>query len=172
MYHLIHGVHRLGQALARHGTRGHQPARVGGRLQLRHAHGLGDLLRAHGGRQVLLVGDHQGGQDALGVLRAHQTRELHARLLRALTVAAVHDEEDAVGRAQVGLPQGPHVILAAYVPDDEADAARLALDGRGLHCLAVEADGGDGAGVLAELEPVEQGRLARALQPHHDHLYG
>ena len=40
--------------------------------------------------------------------------------------------------------------------------------GIGCYLLAVEADGGDGVGVLAVLEPVEDGGLAAPVQPDHD----
>ena len=40
--------------------------------------------------------------------------------------------------------------------------------GLGCYLLAVEADGGDGVGVLAVLEPVEDGGLAAPVQPDHD----
>ena len=37
--------------------------------------------------------------------------------------------------------------------------------GLGCYLLAVEADGGDGVGVAAVLEPVEDGGLPTAVQP-------
>ena len=40
--------------------------------------------------------------------------------------------------------------------------------GLGCYLLAVEADGGDGVGVLAVLEPVKDGGLAAPVQPDHD----
>ena len=40
--------------------------------------------------------------------------------------------------------------------------------GLGCYLLAVEADGGDSVGVLAVLEPVEDGGLAAPVQPDHD----
>lgn len=64
-------------------------------------------------------------------------------------------------------PQRPDLVLAADVPDVKLDV--LVGDG-----LDVEADGGDGSDVLAELELVEDGRLAGGVEAEHEeaHLLG
>lgn len=71
---------------------------------------------------------------------------------------------------EVGFPQRPHLVLAADVPDGEGDA--LGVAGVELHLLTVEAHGGLRVHVLAELEVVQQRRLAGVLQAHKNQLYG
>lgn len=54
-------------------------------------------------------------------------------------------------------PQRPDLVLTTDVPDIKLDV--LVGDG-----LDVEADGGDGGDVLAELELVEDGGLASGIE--------
>lgn len=69
--------------------------------------------------------------------------------------------------AKVVPPQGPDLVLTANVPDIKFDV----FVGNSLD---VEADGGDGGDVLAELELVEDGGLARGVETQHEqaHLLG
>ena len=52
------------------------------------------------------------------------------------------------------LPESTDLVLAAHIPHSEADA----FDG--LHRLNVEANGGDGANILIQLDLVQNGGLA------------
>lgn len=61
-------------------------------------------------------------------------------------------------------PQGPDLVLAADVPDIKFDV----LVGNGLD---VEADGGDGGNVLAQLELVEDGGLAGGVEAEHEQAH-
>lgn len=64
-------------------------------------------------------------------------------------------------------PQGSDLVLATDIPDVELDV--LVCDG-----LDVEADGGNGGDVLAELELVEDGGFAGGVETQHQqaHLLG
>ena len=61
-------------------------------------------------------------------------------------------------------PQRTNLVLTTDVPDIELDV--LVGDG-----LDVEADGGDGGDVLAELELVEDGGLAGSVQAEHEEAH-
>merc|ERR1719271_2026173 len=108
---------------------------------------VGDLRGGHGVRQVLLVGEDEEHRVAHLLLVQH-LRELLACVLDAVTVVAIDDEDEALRVLVVVAPQGADLVLAPHVPDGEADVLVL-------HCLHVEADGGDRRYHLPELQLVE-----------------
>lgn len=64
-------------------------------------------------------------------------------------------------------PKGTNLVLTADIPDIELDILVC-------HRLDVEADGGNGRHVLAELELVQNGRLSSSVETQHQksHLLG
>lgn len=61
-------------------------------------------------------------------------------------------------------PQGTNLVLTADIPDVKLD---ILVGDR----LDVEADGGDGGDVLAELELVEDGGLAGGVEAEHEEAH-
>lgn len=61
-------------------------------------------------------------------------------------------------------PQGPDLVLATDIPHVELDV--LVGDG-----LDVEADGGNGGNVLAELQLVQDGGLAGSVETEHEQTH-
>mmetsp|Transcript_23928 Transcript_23928/g.65196 ORF Transcript_23928/g.65196 Transcript_23928/m.65196 type:complete len:229 (+) Transcript_23928:314-1000(+) len=119
----------------------------------------GDLIRRGRTGQVLLVRKYQ--QHRLPqLLRRQQFLQLLPRVLQSVTIAAVHDEDEAVGVSEVVPPQLADLILAADVPNVEVDVPVL-------HGLHVEADGGHGREHLAHLQAVKDCGLASSIESEH-----
>mmetsp|Transcript_40866 Transcript_40866/g.97847 ORF Transcript_40866/g.97847 Transcript_40866/m.97847 type:complete len:112 (+) Transcript_40866:1-336(+) len=87
--------------------------------------------------------------------------QLISRLHHAVAIVAVDDEDDGIGVQEIVAPERPDLVLATHVPHGEVDV--LVLDR-----LDVESDGRDRRDVFAELELVQDGRLARRVQPDHE----
>ena len=111
-------------------------------------------VRAH-----LFVGEDEEDGVAQLVLLEH-AMQLVARLADALAVVRVDDEDETLRVLEVVSPQRPDLVLAAHVPHGEADV--LVLDR-----LHVEADGRYGGHDLAQLQLVQDGRLAGRVQAYH-----
>lgn len=111
--------------------------------------------------QVLLVG-HDEHRHPLVLRDPRDFVQFRLGFLHPLHVHRIHHEDDAVGAAGVGLPQGPQLLLAPDVPEVESD--RLVVPQSHLDLLRVEPFGGDGVDELVELQPVEDGGLAGAVQ--------
>ena len=126
-------VQAVKQALARRGAAGLH--KVGPRgSDSPQAQLLGDLGARQRAGDVLLVGeDEQRRARHLAVL--DDARELGARLVHALAVRRVDDEDEALGAREVVAPQRADLVLAADVPHVEL----CVLVGDRLD---VEADGG------------------------------
>jgi len=76
-------------------------------------------------------------------------------------VVRVDDKDERVGVAAVVAPEGPNFLLAAHVPHRHLQVAVL-------EALRVEPDRRRGRDVLVELQPVEDGGLARAIEAEHE----
>ena len=66
------------------------------------------------------------------IKKTYHFLELLLGLDDALPVVAVHDEDESLGVLEVVAPQRPDLVLAAHVPDCEANILIL-------HCLHVKA---------------------------------
>jgi len=120
---------------------------------------VGDLAHAHGVRQILLVGEHEKGGVAELVLTKHLL-ELFCGLADAITIVAVHHEDETLCVLEVVTPQRTDLVLSSDIPHGEADL--LVLDS-----LHVEANGGDGGDDLAKLELVEDRGLTGGIETNH-----
>ena len=86
--------------------------------------------------------------------------ELVTGLIDTANIVGVDDEDKTLGVVEVVPPEGADPVLATDVPHVHVKA--LVLDS-----LDVEADGWDGGHVLAELELIEDGRLAGGVETKH-----
>mmetsp|Transcript_55855 Transcript_55855/g.150446 ORF Transcript_55855/g.150446 Transcript_55855/m.150446 type:complete len:208 (+) Transcript_55855:106-729(+) len=118
------------------------------------------LRRSHRVRQILLVGEDQHHCIPHLVLVQHLA-QLLTGVLDAVTVVAVNHIDQAVGALVVVAPQRPDLVLAAHVPDREAQVLVL-------HRLDVEADGRDGRHHLAQLQLVQDRGLTSCVQTDHE----
>eukprot|EP00964_Phaeocystis_antarctica_P077137 scaffold47795_cov68-Phaeocystis_antarctica.AAC.5 len=87
--------------------------------------------------------------------------QLLRSLLQPVPVARVDHEDDGLCVLIVVPPQRAQLLLPAHVPHGEGDVLVLER-------LDVEADGGDRLLGLAELESVEDARLARGVEADHE----
>mmetsp|Transcript_6955 Transcript_6955/g.19728 ORF Transcript_6955/g.19728 Transcript_6955/m.19728 type:complete len:217 (-) Transcript_6955:40-690(-) len=118
------------------------------------------LRRGHRVRQVLLVGEDKHHGISHLILIQHLV-QLLTGVLDAVTVVAVNHIDQAVGALVVVAPQRPDLVLAAHVPDREAQVLVL-------HRLDVEADGRDGRHHLAQLQLVQDRGLTSCVQTDHE----
>mmetsp|Transcript_91360 Transcript_91360/g.178928 ORF Transcript_91360/g.178928 Transcript_91360/m.178928 type:complete len:216 (-) Transcript_91360:21-668(-) len=118
-----------------------------------------DLPGLHRPGQVLLVRQDQQRHVAHFVLRK-QLEELFPGIFYALAVAAVDDEDHALGPSIVVAPQLAELVLAANVPDRETDVTML-------HDLHVETDRRDRRHHLPQAQTVQDRGLPRGVQAHH-----
>mmetsp|Transcript_888 Transcript_888/g.2773 ORF Transcript_888/g.2773 Transcript_888/m.2773 type:complete len:203 (-) Transcript_888:69-677(-) len=154
-------VETLVEAVARGGDRGlNVPLAVPQVLQ---AKLLAHICGRHRVRQVLLVGQDEEHRVAHLVLVQHLI-ELLLGVLDAVPVVAVHHVDEAVGALVVVAPERPDLVLAAHVPDREAQV--LVLDR--LHVEAYRRDGGHH---FAKLQLVEDRRLTRCIEPDHQNAH-
>ena len=154
--HLIQLVHALVQTLA-DDRAGWLDVVGGGGAELRQGQLLLDVGHRERSGQVLLVGDDQ----QRGALVLHELGDFvqfGLGLLQSVNVHWVHNVDDPIGAAAVGLPQGPQLLLAPDVPEMTADALRGAVAQPDL--LGVEADGGHRVDELVEFESVQDGGFA------------
>merc|ERR550514_319736 len=121
---------------------------------------VGDLRGGHGVREVLLVGEDEEHRVAHLLLVQH-LRKLFARVLDAVPVVAVNNEDEALRVLVVVAPKGTDLVLAAHVPDREADVLVL-------HGLHVETDRRDRRHHLSELELIKDGRLPGGIKADHE----
>lgn len=114
----------------------------------------------HGIGQVLLVGeDEDDGVPHLPVI--DNAVQLLAGLVDAVAVGAVHHEDQTLGPGVVVPPERPDLVLAAHIPHVELDVFVS-------HRLHVETHGGDGGHRLAQLQLVQDCRLAGRVQAQHE----
>lgn len=114
----------------------------------------------HGIGQVLLVGeDEDYGVPHLPVI--DNAVQLLAGFVDAVAVGAVHDEDQTLGPGIVMPPERPDLVLAAHIPHVELDVFVS-------HRLHVETYGRDGGHRLAQLQLVQDGRLAGRVQTQHE----
>nr|POF04226.1 hypothetical protein CFP56_21981 [Quercus suber] len=126
-------------------------------LQLAQLQCLADIPRALGAGLILFIRKDQQRSVAQLLLVEHGA-QLAARGAQALDVGAVDDKDDGGRVAVVAAPVWPDARLPAEVPHVEGQVAvRDALD--------VEPDGRDRGHDLADLQPVQQCRLAGVVQP-------
>lgn len=116
--------------------------------------------------QILLVGKHEE-QAILHLAVVDDAMQLLAGLLDARAVRRVNDEDEALGAAKVVPPEGANLVLASDVPHVEPHVLVR-------HRLDVEAHGGNRRHVLAQLELVQDRRLAGRVEAQHEeaHLLG
>ena len=84
-----------------------------------------ELARAHGVRQVLLVGEDEEVRVPQLVFLQHLL-QLVVRLADPLSVVGVDDEDESLGVLEVVAPQRADLVLTADVPHGEANV--LVLD--------------------------------------------
>ena len=77
-----------------------------------------------------------------------------------VAIGGVNDEDEGIVVLVVVPPQLPQSVLSPHVPDGEGDV--LVTDG-----LHVKPYGGNGVHVLAQLQAVQDGCLARCVQAEH-----
>merc|ERR1719379_1105607 len=121
---------------------------------------LRDLRGGHSVWQVLLVREDEKHGVAHLLLVEH-LGELLAGILDTVSVVAVDDKDEALRVLIVVTPERADLILAADVPDGEADV--LVLDG-----LDVEADRGDRGHHLPELQFVQDRCLPGRIEADHE----
>merc|ERR1719320_430603 len=83
---------------------------------------------------------------------------IRIRAIDALSVIAVHDEDDAVRAAVIMPPQRANTLLTAHVPYREVDV--FVLD-----TLDIEANRRHRVKNLAQLELIQNGGFARGIEP-------
>merc|ERR1719379_2614195 len=121
---------------------------------------LRDLRGGHSVWQVLLVGkDEKHGVAHL--LFVEHLGELLPCVLDAVSVVAIDDKNKALRVLIVVAPERADLVLAADVPDGEADV--LVLNG-----LDVEADRGDRSHHLPELQLVQDRGLTGRIETDHE----
>eukprot|EP00413_Alexandrium_margalefii_P026231 CAMPEP_0204574040 /NCGR_PEP_ID=MMETSP0661-20131031/40364_1 /ASSEMBLY_ACC=CAM_ASM_000606 /TAXON_ID=109239 /ORGANISM="Alexandrium margalefi, Strain AMGDE01CS-322" /LENGTH=268 /DNA_ID=CAMNT_0051582527 /DNA_START=42 /DNA_END=849 /DNA_ORIENTATION=- len=120
---------------------------------------LSDLCGSHGVWQVLLVGKHQEYGIAHLVLIQH-LRELLPGILNAVTVVAVNHIYQAIGSLVIVTPKGSDLVLSANIPNSEAEVLVL-------NRLDIEPDGRDGGNHFAQLQFVQNRRLACGVKSDH-----
>ena len=128
--------------------------------QLRQAELLGELGGIHRVRQVLLVRVDEKRHVSELVLGEHAV-DLVACLVDAVAIVRVDDEYERLRVLEVVPPQWTYLVLAADIPRCEFEV--LVADS-----LDVEADGRDRGDNLAELESVQDRRLARCVETNND----
>mmetsp|Transcript_19579 Transcript_19579/g.58225 ORF Transcript_19579/g.58225 Transcript_19579/m.58225 type:complete len:211 (+) Transcript_19579:79-711(+) len=151
-------VEALVEAVARRGAaRLDVPLAVAQAVQAELVRHLG---RGHGVGQILLVREHQ--EDGLPqlVLVEHAV-QLVARVVDAVAVVRVDDEDEALRILVVVAPERADLVLPPDVPHRERDV--FVLDR-----LDVEADRGNRGHDLAELELVEDRGLAGRVEADHE----
>mmetsp|Transcript_5216 Transcript_5216/g.16452 ORF Transcript_5216/g.16452 Transcript_5216/m.16452 type:complete len:252 (+) Transcript_5216:9-764(+) len=151
-------VEALAQAVARRGAaRLDVPTAA---AEFVEAQALRELGRRHGAREVLLVREDQQPRIAQRSLGQHAVKHFFG-FRDAVAVVGVHDEHDGLRVLVVVAPERADLVLAADVPHRQREG--LVVDG-----LDVEADGRDGRDDLAQLEPVENRRLACGVEADHE----
>jgi hypothetical protein len=145
------------QARPRHSRGGlHEPLV----LEIAQLKALDELRSGKCTRHVLLV--RKDAQLRVAKLRLrHHFRNFITGELHALAVAGVHHEDHTIGVFVVVAPQRAEAILAADVPDGHLQVLVL-------EAFHVEADGGDGADHVVQLELEEDGGLAGGVEADHD----
>lgn len=166
--HLVEFVHPFVEPFADDGASRLDVVR-GGRGQLVERQLLLYIGHGQGPGQVLLVGDNQQRRSLVLGKFGHLV-QLGLGLLEPVYVHRVHHVDDAVRAAAVRFPERTQLLLAADVPEMAADA--LGGTVAQLDLLGVETDRGYGVDELVELKPVEDGRLARRVQPQHHDVEG
>merc|ERR1719379_2038017 len=121
---------------------------------------LRDLRGGHSVWQVLLVRKDEKHGVAHFLLVEH-LGELLAGILDTVSVVAVDDKDEALRVLVIVAPERTNLVLAADVPDGEADV--LVLNG-----LDVEADRGDRSHHLPELQLVQDRGLPGRVQADHE----
>mmetsp|Transcript_10392 Transcript_10392/g.21288 ORF Transcript_10392/g.21288 Transcript_10392/m.21288 type:complete len:262 (-) Transcript_10392:2-787(-) len=120
----------------------------------------------HRPREVLLVREDEQRCPSQFVLGEH-FRQLARRVVGALLVATVHDEDDGAGLRVVMAPERPDLVPAANIPSGEADDAAALADFQRLDVEANRRDRGDD---VACLQRIQHRRFPRGVQTEHQHL--
>lgn len=104
---------------------------------------LGYLRGAHCIGEILLISKDEECRIAQLILDQHPI-QLRLRILDAIAIVAIHDEDDAIGVLVVVAPEWSEFILATNIPHGELEILVLQR-------LDIEADGRDGRDDFAQL---------------------
>ncbi len=122
-----------------------------------------DLVRLHGIRQVLLVGEDQ--DDCVAHLAVvNNAMQLLSSLVDPVAIRTVHYEDQALGAGVIVPPKWTYLILPAHVPDVKLDV----LVRNGLYVESHCRDGGDR---LSQFEFVKDCRLSRRVKSKHQYSH-
>jgi hypothetical protein len=122
---------------------------------------LAHLLQIHG-CDVSFVGQHQHDR-VFHVGVAHYPVQLFGGEVQPFAVGTVDDVYQGSRVLEVVRPQTAKFLLPPHVPDHEVDCLEVQL-------FDVEPDGGDREQHFPQFQGVENGGLARPVEPQHHHF--